>query len=419
MAKLTVCALLAAVALAQVPPSSELTKTDDAFLDELERAGVRFFWEQANADTGLVKDRALADGDDKREVGSIAAGGFGLTALCLADRRGYLTHDQALQRARQAIWYICKRLPSVRGFFYHFSDVRTGKRVWNCELSSIDTALLLCGVLTCRQYFDDPEIRRLAQEVYERVDWPWMTDHQSTLTMGWKPESGFLKSRWDSYSEAMVLYLLAIGSPSHPLPPSAWDSFKRPLFEYNGLRYINEGTPLFTHQYSHAWFDFRGRRDRYADYFENSIAATLAHRLFCIRLHDRFGFLGPDLWGITSSDSAAGYVAWGGPPPLGPLDGTLVPAAAGGSIPFLPRETIYTLRTMRERFGSRIWRRYGFVDAFNPQTGWVDKDVIGIDVGITVLMAENARTQFVWRTFMKNEEARRAMDLAGFNAKER
>jgi hypothetical protein len=173
---------------------------------------------------------------------------------------------------------------------------------------------------------------------------------------------------------------------------------------------------LFTNQYSHAWFDFRARRDRYADYFENSVLATRAHRLFCIRLHDRFKYFGADLWGITASDSAKGYVVWGGPPPLGPLDGTLVPAAPAGSIAFLPRETMHTLRTMRERFGDRIWKRYGFVDAFNLQTGWIDRDVIGIDLGISVLMAENARSQFIWHTFMKNPEVRRSMDLAGFKA---
>ncbi|HYK89104.1 MAG TPA: glucoamylase family protein [Acidobacteriota bacterium] len=404
-------------ALATAPAGEPgMPRADEKLLDDLERAGVLYFWEQADQDTGLVKDRSLADGSDNRAVGSIAAGGFGLTALCIADQRGYIAHNPALARAKKALWFLARRLPAVHGFYYHFNNVHTGERAWNCELSSIDTAILLCGVLTCRQYFDDSDIRHLARQIDERIDWPWMANSGATLTMGWKPESGFLKSRWDGYNEAVMLYLLAIGSPAHPLPPSAWSSFKRPLFEYGGLRYIHQGTPLFTHQYPHGWFDFQGRSDKYEDYFQNSILATRAHRLFCISLHDRFPSFSADLWGVTSSDSAKGYVAWGGPPALGPLDGTVVPAAAGGSIAFLPRETIHTLRSMRDRFGDRIWKRYGFVDAFNPQTGWVDPDVIGIDVGITLLMAENVRSRFVWRTFMKNEEARRAMDLAGLRA---
>jgi hypothetical protein len=212
----------------------------------------------------------------------------------------------------------------------------------------------------------------------------------------------------------MMLYLLAIGSPTHSVPAETWHAWKRPVFEYEGLRYINPEAPLFIHQFSHAWFDFRGARDRYADYFENSVTATKAHRLFCLRLRERFPHFGEDLWGITASDSAKGYLAWGGPPEHGPLDGTLVPCAAAGSLPFLPRETIRVLQTMRERFGEKVRKRYGFVDAFNPHTHWVAPDVVGIDVGITLVMAENARTGFVWATFMKNPEARRAIEWAGF-----
>ena len=234
------------------------------------------------------------------------------------------------------------------------------------------------------------------------------------LSHGWNPESGFIQSNWETYCESMMLYLLAIGSPEHPIPAESWAAWKRPAFEYAGLRYINPEAPLFIHQYSHAWFDFRGQRDRYADYFENSIIATKAHRQFCLDLRARFPHFSEDLWGITASDSAKGYVAWGGPPEQGVLDGTLVPCAAGGSVAFLPGDTVRVLRAMRERFGDRVWKRYGFVDAFNPQTNWFNPDVIGLDAGIMMLMAENARTQFVWRTFMKNPEARLAMERAGF-----
>lgn len=310
--------------------------------------------------------------------------------------------------------YLSASLPHEHGFFYHFIDIETGERVWKCELSSIDTAILLCGVLTCTEHFGDAKIADHAARIFDRVDWPWMLNGGRTLSQGWKPESGFLRGRWDAYCELMMLYLLGLGSATHPLPAETWDAWRRPMFEYQGIRYINGAAPLFVNQYSHAWFDFRGKRDRYADYFENSVVATRAHRLFCLNLHAKFPDYTKDLWGITASDSAHGYVAWGGPPAEGPIDGTIVPCAAGGSLPFLPGETLGVLQTIRSRYGDKTWRRYGFVDAFNPLTQWFDPDVIGIDQGITLLMAENARTGFVWRTFMRSAIAQRGMARAGF-----
>lgn len=399
---------------ATTSPSFQLSGQDDAFLDELERASLRFFWEAADPRTGLVKDRSQADGPDQREVASIAATGFGLTALCVADWRGYERPSAVEERVRVTLRFLWEGLPHERGFFYHFVNCRTGARVWQCELSSIDTAILLCGVLTCRQHFRARDIRLLAQRIYQRVDWRWMLDGRPVLAMGWKPESGFLPSSWDHYCEHLMLYLLAIGSPTHPVPAESWHAWSRPVHEYAGLRFISSRDPLFIHQFSHAWFDFRRRRDRYADYFENSVIATQAHRLFCLNLRERFPHLSEDLWGITASDSAQGYVVWGGPPEHGPLDGTVVPCAAAGSLPFLPAECLRTLRHMRARYGGRVWKRYGFVDAFNPHTGWCNPDVIGINVGITMLMAENLRSGFVWRAFMKNREVRAAMAKAGF-----
>ena len=186
--------------------------------------------------------------------------------------------------------------------------------------------------------------------------------------MGWKPESGFLRARWDSYCELMMIYLLGLGSPTHPLPPETWDAWKRPPFDYYHLHYIGSFAPIFVHQYSHAWFDFRGKQDRYADYFANSITATQAHRLFCLGLSHRFPDYAEDLWGISSSDSVKGYVAWGGPPAMGPIDGSVVPCAAAGSLPFLPDESLRVLRNIRQNYAKRGWKRYGFVDAFNPRT---------------------------------------------------
>ena len=207
--------------------------------------------------------------------------------------------------------------------------------------------------------------------------------------IGWRPELGFIPSRWDLYSELMMMYLLGMGSQSYPLESEAWLAWKRTIFEYDGLRYIGSFAPLFVHQYSQAWFDFRGKRDHFADYFENSVIATEVHRRFCVELHSQFSDYSDALWGITASDSPQGYVVWGGPPAMGPIDGTVVPAAAGGSLPFLPSATMRVLRTIHDRY-PKAWCRYGFVDAFNPLTDWYDTDVIGIDTGITMLMAENA-----------------------------
>jgi hypothetical protein len=268
-------------------------------------------------------------------------------------------------------------------------------------------------VLTARRHFSDAEIQGLATTIYERVDWAWMRNGGPTLSMGWKPESGFLEARWNHYSELMMVYLLAIGSPTHPIPAQSWEAWSRPRITYQGNEYISGNDPLFTHQYSHAWFDFRNQRDAHADYFQNSVKATRAHKLFCLSLHDRFPDYTQDLWGISASDSVGGYTAWGGPPAQGPIDGTVVPCAPGGSLPFLFDDCMRVLRNMRMNY-TKAWKRYGLVDAFNPLTDWYDPDVIGIDLGVTILMAENHRTGLVWNTFMKNPEAQAAMKKVGF-----
>lgn len=394
--------------------AQDLGKESEQFLDDLEKAGCLFFWEQASPFTGLVKDRSRTSKFDDHNVASIAATGFGLTALCIADKREYLPGKSVETRVATTLKFLLTKMQHERGFFFHFIDVNSGERVWASEISSIDTSLLLSGILTCRQHFSSPEIRSLATQIYNRVDWQWMLNGGKTLSHGWKPESGFLPYRWDSYCELMMIYLLGIGSPTYPISPDTWDAWSRPIFEYDGLHYISAQAPLFVHQYSHAWFDFRGKRDRYANYFENSVLATQAHRRFCASLHDRFSDYSENIWGITASDSAKGYVVWGGPPAMGPIDGTLVPSAPAGSLPFLPRECLDTLRVMRKRFGKHAWKRYGFVDAFNPLHNWNAADVIGINTGIGLLMAENFRSSFVWDTFMKNAEARTAMERVGF-----
>src|SRR5271157_3586538 len=396
------------------PGPNQFFQVDEALLEVVENANFRFFWEQANPSTGLVRDRCNAITPDKGDLGSIASTGFGLTALCIGDVRGYVPHAEARSRALNTLRFLWKKMPTHRGFFYHWANENTGERLWDSEVSSIDTSILLCGVLTCREHFAHSEISLLASEIFNRIDWTWLSEDTRILPHGWRPESGFLQYRWDNYSEMMMMYLLGLGSSTYPLPAETWTAWKRVPFEYDGIRYIGSFAPLFVHQYSQAWFDFRGKRDQFADYYQNSVLATDVHRRFCIDLAGQFPDYSDDLWGITSSDSAKGYVVWGGPPATGPIDGTVVPCAAGGSLPFLPQATVRVLETIKNRYGQRAWTKYGFVDAFNPQTGWYDSDVVGIDTGITMLMAENARTGFVWNTFMKNREAQRGMERAGF-----
>ena len=397
------------------PAPTTLSPEDDEFLDEMERLNSCYFWEQANPQTGMVKDRSRAHGNDNGVAASIAATGFGLTALCIAEKRGYLSSTETRGRVVNTLRFLARKLPHHRGFFYHFANINTGERIWDSEISSVDTAILLCGILTCRQHFKYAEITQLAYEIFNRVDWTWLSMDTRLLPHGWMPENGFLPYRWDYYSELMMMYLLGMGSAAHPLPAETWNAWKRTTFEYDGLRYIGSFAPLFVHQYSQAWFDFRGKRDKFADYFQNSIIATDVHRRFCVELGKQFPDYSNDLWGITASDSERGYVVWGGPPAIGPLDGTVVPSAPAGSLPFLPQPVMRTLRYMKEHYPSS-WTRYGFVNAFNPLKNWYDSDVIGIDTGVSMIMAENARSSFVWDTFMKTPEAQRGMQRAGFKS---
>jgi len=398
------------------PGCSAWRKRDqsDGLLVEMERRACRFFYEQADPETGFVKDRATHTEPDSHTISSIAATGFGLSALCVAHANKFLNPAGARNRVQKTLEFLARRMPHEHGFYYHFVDVHTGERAWKCELSSIDTALLLLGVLHARAYFDASDIRQLATEIYERVDWQWMLNGGDTLDHGWKPESGFLESRWDQYCELMGMYLLAIGSPAHPIPASSWEAWKRPIFEYDGLRYINDPrAPLFIHQSAHTWIDFRGKRDAHADYFQNSVTATIAHKRFCLSLQSQYPWYRENLWGITASDAERGYVVWGGPPPVGPIDGTVVPCAAGGSLPFLPQDCRLVLETIFDRY-PKAWTRYGFVDAFHPKDDWYDPQVLGIDLGIMLLMAENLRNQGVWKAFMRNQEVVRAMKAVGF-----
>lgn len=393
----------------------------EALVTEWQRRCFLYLWEQAEPTTGLVRDRAPADAGAERfnendpPPASIAATGFALSALPVAEGRGWITREQAYDRAHATLRFLLEDAPHHKGFYYHFVDLKTGRRMWDSELSSIDTALLIAGVLTAGQHFAGTDVERMANAIYERVEWPWMLAGGETLSMGWTPEGGFLPWRWDHYSEHMILQILGLGSPTHPLPEKTWHAWRRgPTMKYGQSEFLSY-PPLFVHQFSHAWIDFRGVRDDYADYWHNSILATRAHRrMFSEQLSQRFNHYSDRLWGVTSSDSQSGYLDWGGPQPDARIDGTVVPCASGGSYPFLPEDVTATVAHMKETYGETTWKRYGFADAFNPTTGWVAKDCLGIDVGITLLAIENGQRGTIWRLFMSHEAPQRGMERARF-----
>jgi hypothetical protein len=393
----------------------------DKFLLELERRSFLYFSENADPVTGLVKDKAPADGSGAadKDVASIAATGFGLSALCVGAENGWISRPEAEARAARTLEYFVERSTSVRGWYYHFTD-QAGNRVWNSELSSIDTGLLLAGVLTARGCFsDDARLVSLADKFYSRIDFKWMLNGGSMLSHGWTPENGFLAGSWDTYSEHLFLTLLAIGAPRNAAPPEVWKAWRREAVSYDGYNYVSAAAPLFIHQYPQAYFDFRHVRDSAApgeDLFLNSAVATEAHRQFCVDISTRLSSYSPQVWGITASDGKDGYRAWGGPPAIPDIDGTVVPCAAGGSLMFTPDLALPDLEAIKSRWGENVWERYGFVDAFNPAAGWFDTNTLAIDAGMTLLSAENLRTGAVWRWFMSNPAAKKGMELSGLSA---
>ncbi len=397
--------------------TASLNPDDDRLVDGIERAGFQFFLEQTHPRTGLVRDRARADGTASEGKASIAASGFAFSAWVIATERGWVQRAQAIGRVRSMLHFLVSNVPRPHGFFYHFMDMDTGARAWQCELSSIDSSLLYSGAIVAREYFSDPEITALVNELLGDVDWNWFRNGGQLIALSWHDETGFSRYRWNVYSEHLLMSFLALGVSRHPLEAGYWQSWqRRTIGRYGDYVYLQE-PPLFVNQFPLAFVDLRGRRDAFADYFQNTRLATLAQRQFSIDLRSEFPAWSGTLWGLTASDSATGYKAWGGPPRttrFNSLDGTLVPCAAAGSLPFAPSETLSVLRQMRLTYGDRIWQRYGFVDAFNPNTGWVNQDVIGIDVGISIVQAENLRTGLINRLFMQAPEARLALGKAGF-----
>ena len=407
-----------------LPPSAPALKSaDQTFLEDYAKRCFRYFWEQANPHTGLCMDRARMNGDPSGgNVGSAASTGFGLTAMCIGAAHGWISHAQARNRVATTLHFLWSRAFHDHGWYYHFMDASTGARRLNSEISSVDTAFLMAGVLTAAEYFStDREIRTLAKQIFERVDFQWMlAGNRYLLSHGVQPGSGFIDLHWSYYCEASLLYLLGIGAPHRPLSTDSWYAWTRPKITYDKWTFVSGGA-LFTHQFSHAWVDFRHQIDgdpSNIDYFLNSQIATFAHRDFCISLRSKYTAYGPNMWGITVSDSPIGYVSWGGPPYDGPINGTLVPCAAAGSLMFAPQICLPVLQAMHDTYGDKVYQRYGFTDAFNPNWHdkklWVNPDVIGIDLGISLLSIENLLTGNVWRWFMRNQYVQTGMERVGF-----
>jgi hypothetical protein len=408
--------------------SSAQALTEEALLDSLQKTAFKYFWTEANPSNGLIKDR-----NTPGSPCSIASLGFGLSAICIGIDHGWVSRDAGRQRiltALQTLWTGPQGSGNTgtignRGLYYHFLDMTTALRTWDSELSTIDTALLFAGILDAKQYFStadpaDVQVRSLSDSIYQRADWEFMRNSGPGIRMGWKPVGGFSSfGTWIGYNEAMILYLLALGSPTHPVPTFTWSTWTSGYSwqtQY-GQTYV-VFPPLFGHQYSHCWVDFRNIQDSYTrtqqtTYWKNSRRATLAQRSYCIANPGHWQGYGSNVWGITASDTPTGYRARGAPPPQND-DGTITPTAPASSIVFAPEVVLPALHHLDETYGAQLWTPYGFRDAFNLTVNWWDTDVIGIDQGPIILMIENFRTGAVWNRLRQNADLQLGLSRAGF-----
>ncbi|MEO5987555.1 MAG: glucoamylase family protein [Candidatus Eisenbacteria bacterium] len=438
-------------------PPAGLAPAQVAFLDTLEHDTFLWFWDKSDPRTGLTPDRAPSP-----SFASVGAMGFALTAYPIGAERRWVTRAQAAERVRNTLRFLWNApqdtarvgATGYKGFYYHFLEPETGTRFRDVELSTVDTALLLGGALFCQSYFDhseplEVEVRALAESLYRRVDWGWAQVRPPSIALGWGPEHGHLPYDWRGYDEALILHILALGSPTHPAKGRVWSHWSSGYRwgTFQGEAHLGFA-PLFGHQYSHLWIDFRGIQDstmraQGSDYFENSRRATRSQRQYAIHNPSGFRGYGPQLWGLTACDGPVDqsftiegrkrefrtYAARGASFTEVTDDGTLSPAAAGGSVAFEPGLAVPALMAMRARFGANIYNRYGFVDAFNPTldldvpvhhgrvvpgVGWFDTDQLGIDQGPIVGMVENLRSGLVWRTLRRNPHVVRGLRAAGF-----
>jgi hypothetical protein len=455
--------LLAGAALAAGVPATSLADAqvlgDEALLDDLAQRSFNYFWELAHPVTGLVPDRWPT-----RSFASIAAVGFGLSAYAIGAERGWVTRAAAAERTRRTLRHLhdapqgpqASGVAGHRGFFYHFLDADSGLRYRHTELSTVDTALLLAGALHARAYFDgadavETQLRDLADALYARVEWRWAQARAPAISHGWLPQSGFLASDWKGYNEAMLVYLLALGSPTYPVGPEAWgawtSTYGRFWGQHWGQTYLHFA-PFFGHQFTHAWVDFRGLRDawlgeRGLDYWENSRRATLAQRAYAVANPEGYVGYGANAWGVTACDGPADvelvvngrarrFISYAGRGMGGRKDhddGTIAPYGAGSSLPFAPELVLPLLQSLRRQKGRHILGRYGFF-AFNqtfserrvpllhgrvvPGFGWVDTDFLGIEVGPLLLMLANHRDDAVWRRMRGQPWLVTGLQRAGF-----
>jgi hypothetical protein len=420
--------LRAGAAAAALPPA----------LAGLERPMFDYFWDNADPRTGLIPDRVPSSA-----YTSIAGLGFGLTAYVIGAERHYVPRAAALARSLRMLRTL-SRAPAEHGIFYHFIDLKTLRPTWDSDVSPVDSSLLFGGIVTAESYFDGPsaqerELRALAQRLLDRADWRWAAPRPPAIAMDWSPKRGFADYDWIGYNEAMLMYVLAIGSRTHPLPPAAWSvytaGYPRTWGVHQGYEYLGFG-PLFGHEFSQVWIDCRGIADPFMrahgiDYFINSRRAVLAQRRYAIEDPDHWRDYGADIWGLSASDGPGderievngavrrfwGYEARGDDGDA-PDDGTLAPLAVVAALPFAPRRVEAAIATLRSRFGARIYGRFGFVDAFNPsfgRAGWFDHAYVAIDTGAALAMLENYRSGLIWRLIRRNPNIVRGLRRAGFS----
>lgn len=414
MFKRLACYSLAFIFAVSFPSSSlsafEPSPADQELLNKIEKDTLQYFTRFSDKITGLTRDSSRPGSPS-----SVAATGFALAAYAIGASRGWIAQDYAQTRLLTTLRTLRHKAAHQNGFFYHFLDTKTGKRVWGSEASSIDTALAVAGALTAARYYPGTEIEKLAQQIYERVDWKWMMNNSDFICMGWTPEAKFLPYYWDSYNELMILVALAIGSPTFPAPSGAWERWLRPEGDYNGHKVIYASTgALFTYQFSHAYIDFRKLDDRGINFFENSREATLANRDYSMSFSGQYKGYSESSWGLSSSLGPGGYKAYGGKPGGGIQDGTIAPYATLSSIVFTPEASTQAARFFYENYQKELYGNFGFKDAFNVDKQWWADEYLGIDQGITLLMLENyLNSESVWKKFMELPAIKKWIELTG------
>ena len=377
-------------------------------LQKIEKKLFLYFLHESHPTTGLTQDRMSS-----KNIASIAATGFALTTIPIGIEQGWITQDQAFTWTHKTLFTLLKQADHEHGYFYHFLDIQTAKRASQSEVSSIDTALLMAGVLFAGQYFKDTAIEDMANQIYDRIEWNWMVDSTTQQVYhAWTPEKGFSTEHWDTYSEQMILYILGLGSNTYAFPTRMWTHWERPIKKRLGYEYISSpGESLFTYVYSHAWIDFRYIEDQYTNYWNNSVQAVSAHYAFCTRLSRLYAE--KQIWGLSASDGPTGYYNYGAE--AGNHDGTLAPYAVLSSLPMIPHLVIPSIQALYQKQGAQLWGKYGFTSAYNLTQNWYSDDYIGIDQGISLLMIENYQSEFVWKNFMEIKAVQRGLKKAGFH----